>query len=289
MFFLAGTAASSALDIISQLQNTLGNKGSSGTSSSSSSPGSISAPTSGPTFDVSAGGSSNTAVQPAAPTSPLAPSTMDALLSVQGQGQAPVVNGDAFSQQLFGLLDGNSDGAISQSEFDTAFAQNGNTTLANQLFAQIDTNHDGSISPDELTNALSNAAQAVQDFQNNGGQGLGGHHHFHGLGGMGGASSLGGGGNSNDPFSSNDPTLSNDTSKSVTNADGSTTTTITYADGSQVTMTIPAASSGSNSNGSNSNGSNPNGMSQNFLERMIQHQAQMIGAASAGQGLAINA
>src|SRR5262245_19837849 len=231
MFFLAGSAASSALDLISALQQTLAGK-------NSSTP-----PATGQNFDlgadspVAAGGSSTTA------TSPLAPATMNALLLVQGDGQT-LVNGDAFSAQLFGMIDANGDGNISQSEFESVFNKNGDTTKADALFAQLDANHDGNVSPDELTDALSGGGQGGQD---DGSQQV--HHrrhHHHGLGGMGEANSLLGGSNDpNDPFSigapgsSNDP-FAGDTSQTVTNTDGSSTTTITYADGSQVTLTTPA-------------------------------------------------
>ncbi len=66
----------------------------------------------------------------------------------------------------------------------------------------------------------------------------------------------------------------------MTNADGSSTTTITYADGSQVSMTLPAAGS---------SGSNPSAWEHNIIERMIQHQAQMMAASPAGQGFALSA
>ena len=56
----------------------------------------------------------------------------------------------------------------------------------------------------------------------------------------------------------------------VTNADGSTTTSLTYADGSSVTMTKPAASTASTMATS----------SYNFLEQLIQRQANAITAQS---------
>jgi hypothetical protein len=270
MFFLAGAAANGALDIISTLQKTL-----KGLSSSSSAP----ANGQGPSFDVGQSGVPASGASSVAPPTTLDPNTMNALLMVQGQGQPPLVNGDAFSTQLFSLLDGNGDGGISQSEFATAIGQNGNTAAADAIFAQLDANHDGSVSQAELTNALSANAQ------NAGGQQVvGHHHHHHGLAGLAGANAMGGSGNSNDPFASNgssaptDPLLAGDTSKTVTNPDGSQTTTITYADGSTVTMTMPAAAA-----------SNSSALAHNMMERMIQHQAQMIAAASAGQGLALNA
>jgi hypothetical protein len=273
MFFLAGAAASNALDLISALQQTLAGKNASAPSTP---------PANGQSFDVSAGANGTTAPggTSATATTPLAPTTMNALLTVQGDSQTPLVNGDAFSQKLFSMLDANGDGSISQSEFDSIFNKNGDTTKADAIFAQLDANHDGNVSSDELTNALSGQGQ--------GGQGDGGQvqhhrHHHHGLGGLGGASSpTGGSVDSNDPFSTNsssDP-FAGDNSQTVTNSDGSSTTTITYSDGSQVTMTLP---------GQNGTGSNPSAQAHSFIERMIQHQAQMMTTQSAGQSLAISA
>jgi hypothetical protein len=275
MFFLAGAAASSALDLISAIEQKVAGK----TSSTPSTP-----PASSQSFDVGtngatgAAGSAATGGSPATATGSLAPATMNALLSVQGDGQTPVVNGDAFSTQLFGLLDANGDGAISLSEFDSVFSQNGDTTKADALFAQLDANHDGNVAPDELTNALS--------AQGQGGQGDGGqvHHHRHRHHGadLAGANAPTGSSNSNDPVStnsSNDP-FAGDQSQTVTNADGSTTTTITYADGSQVTMTLPAAGG---------TGATPAAWAHNMIERMIQRQAQMMASSPAGQGFALSA
>ena len=270
MFFLAGAAASNALDLISALQQTLTGKNASAPST----------PANSQSFDVSANGANGSATTgntSTTTTSPLAPDTMSALLTVQGNGQT-LVNGDAFSQQLFSMLDANGDGSISQSEFDSIFSKNGDTSKADAIFAQLDANHDGNVSPDELTNALSGQGQGGQD----GGQVHHRRHHHHGLGGLGGASSSGGSGDSNDPFStngSNDP-FTGDQSQTVTNSDGSSTTTITYSDGSQVTMTLPAA---------NGSASSPSAQAHNFIERMIQRQAQMMAAQSAGQSLAISA
>ncbi len=271
MFYLAGAAASSALDLISAIEQKVGSKGS---------PTPPAAPQS---FDVGANGSTTAADgSSTTATSPLAPATMNALLSVQGDGQTPVVNGDSFSSQLFGLLDGNGDGAISQSEFDAIFGKNGDTTKADALFARLDANHDGSVSPDELINALS--AQG-QDGQGGGAQ-VHHRHHHHPMADAGGANAVTGSGNANDPSSTGttDP-FAGDQSQSVTNADGSTTTTITYADGSQVSMTVPAASS----TGTSSTGTSPAAWEHNFIERMIQRQVQMMAASPSGQGFAISA
>jgi hypothetical protein len=282
MFFLAGQAATSALDLISTLQQTLAGKN----SSTPSTP-----PANGQSFDVGASGAGGSTPSGGSSTStaPLAPSTMDALLVAQGSnGQPPIVNGNAFSQQLFSLLDANGDGSISQSEFEAAIGQNGNTSKADAIFAQLDANHDGSVSPAELTNALSGQGQDAADGAQ---QAHHHHHHHHGMGGMGGTNSSSGSSDPNNPFStstsgsSGSPTdpFAADKSQTVTNADGSTTTTISYADGSQVTMTVPAASS------TGGGGSSPAALAHNFIERMIQQQAQMMSATSAGQALAISA
>ena len=59
---------------------------------------------------------------------------------------------------------------------------------------------------------------------------------------------------------------------SVTNSDGSVTTSLTYADGSKVTMTSAAGGSSSRSATS----------SYNFIEQMIQRQAQAIASGATG-------
>jgi EF-hand domain pair len=271
MFFLAGAAASSALDLISAIEQKVGSKGS------------PTPPSTTQSFDVAGSGAAAPDAPSAAPAAPLAPTTMSALLSVQGNAQTPVVNGDAFSSQLFGLLDTNGDGAISQSEMDSIFSKNGDTTKADAIFAKLDANHDGSVSSDELTNALSGQGQGGQD---DGGQQVQHHRrHHHGLGGLGGANPLMGGANANDPFStssagsSNDP-FAGDSSQTVTNSDGSSTTTITYADGSKVSMTSPAAGG---------TGASPAAWTHNLIERMIQRQVQMMAASPAGQGFALSA
>jgi hypothetical protein len=272
MFFLAGAAASNALNLISALQQTLGGNNASAPSTP---------PSNGQSFDIGAAagnGSTTGGASTATATSPLAPTTMNALLTVQGNGQTPLVNGDAFSQQLFSMLDSNGDGSISKSELESVFSRNGDTTKADAIFAQLDANHDGNVSPDELTAALSGQGQNGQD-----GWSQVHHRHHHGLGALGGASSpLGGSGGSNDPSSagsSSDP-FAGDQSQTVTNSDGSQTTTITYSDGSQVTLTLPAQNGG---------GTSPSAWAHNVIERMIQRQAQMIAAAPAGQGFALSA
>jgi hypothetical protein len=263
MFFLAGSAAASALDLISTLQKTLGK---------------TSAPQAPKAQNFDPASLTDTVAPPApasgGPAPPLAPATMNAMLSVQSQGQgSPLVNGNAFSAQLFSLLDGNNDGAVSKSELETAFGQNGNTAKADGIFAKLDANQDGNVSPDELINALDGQTQG----QGQGQSVQGAHHHRHHRGGMDALADAMAGPNGGG--SSNDAQGSSDTSQSVTNSDGSTTTTISYADGSQVTMTIP---------GAGGTGASPAATAHNSIERMIQRQAQMLAASSAGQSFAMS-
>jgi hypothetical protein len=244
MFFLAGAAASSALDLLSAVQQTIAAK----------------VPAAGGQgFDPGPGQGAAPANAPTSPTGPpLTPGTMNALLFAQGQ--PGLVNGDAFSSQLFSLLDSNRDGSISKQEFEATFGQNGKTARADDIFARLDVDGDGAVSASELTSALQKGGEAHRQ-----------HGHHHDVGGAGGTSASGGVGN---PPSSNDPLTQSDTSQTVTNADGSSTTTITYADGSQVSMTTPATASGADLHHS--------------LERLIQRQAQMLSTSSAGQALTMS-
>ena len=177
----------------------------------------------------------------------MTPGTMDALFAAQSQTSA-ASGSSSLASQLFSLLDTNGDGSISKSEFETTLGQNGNASAADSLFAKLDPNGDGAVDPDELASAL----------QPNGAKGHHRHHHMGGgeASGTGGASSAGG---------ADDLLGAGNTGQTVTNSDGSTTTTLSYADGSQITMTKPAAGSAGSSAAAN-----------NFLERIIQHQAQLL-------------
>ena len=192
----------------------------------------------------------------------MTPGTMDALFAAQSQTSA-ASGSSSLASQLFSLLDTNGDGSISKSEFEATLGQNGNTAPADSLFAKLDPNGDGSVDPSELASAL----------QPNGAKGHHRHHHMGG-GETGGASSAGGasmGGGADDLLGAGN------TGQTVTNSDGSTTTTLSYADGSQITMTKPAAGSAGTSAAAN-----------NFLERIIQHQAQLLATQTAGQSVAMS-
>ena len=187
----------------------------------------------------------------------MAPGTMDALFAAQSQTSA-ASGSSSLASQLFSLLDTNGDGSISKSEFEATLGQNGNASAADSLFAKLDPNGDGSVDPGELASALQT-------------KGAKGHHHHHHLGGASsaGAASTGGG--------ADDLLGAGNTGQTVTNSDGSTTTTLSYADGSQITMTKPAAGSAGTSAAAN-----------NFLERIIQHQAQLLASQTAGQSVAMS-
>lgn len=179
----------------------------------------------------------------------ISPETMSALLAAQSQSGTdfqPMSREDAL-KSLFAKIDGDGDGKITKDEFEKALGAGGtNIAQADDVFGKLDKDGDGSVSLDEMTSALK------------GGRGRHhGHHHM----------TQGTGDESGDPLVQ---ALQGASGTSVTNADGSTTTSLTYADGSTVTMTRPAASSASTAATS----------SYNFLEQLIQRQANAIAARS---------
>ena len=176
----------------------------------------------------------------------ISPETMSALLAAQSQsGTAfqPTSREDAL-KDLFSKIDADGDGKITKSEFEDALGAGGtNTAKADDVFGKLDKDGDGSVSLGELSSALK------------GGRGRHGHHRI----------TEGAGDDQNDPLLQ---ALQGASGSTVTNADGSTTTSLTYADGSTVTMTKPATSSASSTATS----------SYNFLEQLIQRQANAIAA-----------
>jgi len=226
-------------------------------------------------FDLS--GSATPPANPAPATgfggsSQLSPVTMSALLAAQSQSSAATPTPAATSQSdamkdLFSKLDANGDGQISKSEFENALGAGGtNIAQADDVFNKMDKNGDGSISLDEMSSALKGSG------------GKGGHHHHHHVAASDGSSdaSASGGtsGSNSDPLLQ---ALSGASSTSTSNSDGSTTTSVTYADGSKVTMTSPAATTSSSSATS----------SYNFLEQMIQREAQALSFSSASLSVSI--
>ncbi len=251
MLFALG-AASSAIDLLKSLTSS---KPSSTQSTGLTQGG-------GSLFDSSATVSSSTTAGSSSGSGggfgQISPETMSALLDAQGQasqgGSAPKSPSDAL-KDLFSQIDADGDGKITKSEFENALGAGGtNVAKADEVFSKLDTNGDGAVSLGEMSSAL---------------KGKGHHGHHHAAGG-----SSQGKGNA-DPLMQ---ALDGATSSSVTNSDGSTTTTMTCADGSKVTMTSPAASSASSSATS----------SYNFIEQLIQRQAQAI-SAQATSSVAISA
>jgi Ca2+-binding EF-hand superfamily protein len=178
----------------------------------------------------------------------ISPETMSALLAAQGQSgstaPAPMSRSDAL-KDLFAQVDADGDGKITKSEFENALGAGGtNLAQADDVFSKLDRDGDGSVSLDEMASALK------------GGKG----HHRHDR-----VANAFGGGTDNNPLMQ---ALQGATSTSTTNADGSVTTSLTYADGSNVTMTSAASASASGAATS----------SYNFIERMIQRQANLVPA-----------
>jgi Ca2+-binding EF-hand superfamily protein len=243
MFFALG-AASSALDALKALTSSKSSAKTTGVSQNSASP-----------FELS----SSNAQAPVVPgsgsgggSSQISPQTMSALLDAQSQSSAGSTTTASKSRSsalkdLFALIDGDGDGKITKSEFEDALGAGGtNLTQADSVFGKLDKDGDGSVSLKELASALKGGKKA--------------HHDHH-------ASEADG--SNSDPFSQ---ALQGASSTSVSNSDGSVTTSLTYADGSKITMTSVAGKSSSASATS----------SYNFIEQMIQRQAQAISSGATG-------
>ncbi len=235
MYFLAGMASATAMDLISSLrQGLFQSTGTKSAQGSQASPFNVASNATNGASGPSSGASSTSSV-----SSPLSSATMNALLAAQSD------RSDGRSSQLFSLLDADRDGKVSKAEVEKVLAAGGEAGKAGAVFAKLDADRDGSVSQSELSSALAGAR------------------HRHGVGGMpdlGNASS--GGSNTGS------------TTKTVTHPDGSVTTKITYADGSSVSMTRPAANAAA---------------AGNPLEQLIQRQAQLLSASTAGQSLAVSA
>ncbi|XSC46121.1 EF-hand domain-containing protein [Bradyrhizobium sp. RDT10] len=180
-------------------------------------------------------------------SSQISPETMSALLDAQSQSSAGSTTASksrhSALKDLFGQIDGDGDGKITKSEFEEALGAGGtNLAQADSVFGKLDKDGDGSVSLNELASALKGGKKP---------------HH---------AASESDRSNS-DPFSQ---ALQGASTTSVANSDGSVTTSLTYADGSKVTMTSPAGKSSSTSAAS----------SYNFIEQMIQRQAQAISSGA---------
>ena len=241
--FLALGAASSAIDALKALTSSKSSSAqSTGRSQDAKSP--FDLMSSGSSASVGAGSGSGSG----GGGSQISPQTMSALLDAQSQSSAGSTTTASKSRSsalkdLFAQIDGDGDGKITKSEFEEALGAGGtNLAQADSVFGKLDKDGDGSVSLKELASALKGGKKP---------------HH---------AASESDGSNS-DPFSQ---ALQGASTTSVTNSDGSVTTSLTYADGSKVTMTSAAGKSSSASATS----------SYNFIEQMIQRQAQAISSGA---------
>jgi hypothetical protein len=242
--FLALGAASSAIDALKALTSSKSSSApSTGVSQNAKSPFDLLSPTSAASAGPTASFSGG--------GSQISPATMSALLDAQSQsstGSATTASKSRSSalKDLLAQIDGDGDGKITKSEFEDALGAGG-TNLANadSVFGKLDKDGDDSVSFKELASALTGGKKP--------------HHEHHDASESDGSNS--------DPLSRAQQGAS---TTSVTNSDGSVTTSLTYADGSKVTMTSAAGGSSSRSATS----------SYNFIEQMIQRQAQAISSAA---------
>ena len=180
MLFALG-AVSSALDAIQSLTN-------SKSSSSTQKTGSSQKPASNP-FAIDSGSNSTTGATSsvnAGKTPQISPETMNALFAAQSQSSdttgstatrprrldsSSSTRRDAALKDLFSQIDGDGDGKITKSEFESALGAGGtNLAQADDVFSKLDTNPDGRVSLDEMSKALKSGHR--------------GHHHAHGAGGV---------------------------------------------------------------------------------------------------------
>lgn len=252
MFHALG-AASSAIDALKALTSSKSSAQTAGVDQNGKSP--FALLSSGSSASVGAGSGSGAG----GGFAQISPETMSALLDAQSQSAAGSTTSAAKSRgdalkDLFAQIDGDGDGKITKSEFEEALGAGGtNLAQADSVFGKLDKDGDGSVSLNELVSALKG--------------GKGHHRPDHAAGDSDGSNS--------DPFSQ---ALKGASTTSVTNSDGSVTTSLTYADGSKVTMTSAAGKSSSASATS----------SYNFIEQMIQRQAQAI-SSGATASLAMSA
>ncbi|WP_065750324.1 EF-hand domain-containing protein [Bradyrhizobium paxllaeri] len=238
--FFALGAASSAIDALKALASSKSSAQTSGASQNSA--GTFASMTSNASASIGPGVGSG-----GSGASSISPETMSALLDAQSQSSSDVSSLSMRSKSLkdwFAKVDSDSDGKISKSEFEALAAGGNNAAQADSVFGKLDKDGDGSVSLKELASALRPGKGHRKPDDASGSNGSG-----------------------SDPFSQ---ALQGATTTTVTNSDGSVTTSLTYADGSKVTITSPV--SGSSSSAATS--------SYNFIEQMIQRQAQAISSGA---------
>jgi Ca2+-binding EF-hand superfamily protein len=239
--FLALGAASSALDALKALTSSKSSAQTTGVKQDAKSP--FDLMSSGSSASVGSGSGSGSG----GGGSQISPQTMSALLDAQSQSSTGSTTTASKSRSsalkdLFAQIDGDGDGKITKSEFEEALGAGGtNLEKADSVFGKLDKDGDGSVSLNELASALKGGKKPHAASESDG--------------------------SNSDPLSQ---ALQGASTTSVTNSDGSVTTSLTYADGSKVTMTSAAGKSSSTSAAS----------SYNFIEQMIQRQAQAISSGA---------
>jgi Ca2+-binding EF-hand superfamily protein len=233
-------AASSAIDALKALTSSKSSAQTTGAGQNAT--GMFSLPSSNPSASIGSGNGSGGS------GSTISPETMSALLDAQSQSGSNVSSLSMRSNSLmdwFAKVDSDGDGKISKSEFEALGSGGENAGKADSVFGKLDADGDGSVSLKELASALRPGKGHHADGDKAGNDD----------------------GSNSDPFAQ---ALQDASTTSVTNSDGSVTTSLTYADGSKVTMTSAASASSSSAATS----------SYNFIEQMIQRQAQAISSGA---------
>lgn len=153
MMFLAGAAASTALDLVSSLSKTLDEATKS--SKSKHSPFQIS------NSDGTSSSASSTGACASGQCGTIAPGTMNALFQAQGAGDGSQSSSSTgklggYGARMMSFLDADKDGAVSASELSDALGDKATDEQKNALLAKLDGDGNGSISQDELASALRN-------------------------------------------------------------------------------------------------------------------------------------
>lgn len=145
--FLAGAAATTALDLVSSLTKTLNDATKANKAQGTFKLASV-------TTADSQGASASSAS-----AGTIAPGTFNALLETQGQSGAQRPGG-GYAAKMMSFLDGNGDGSVTQTELSDALGSNATDDQKAKLFAKLDGDSDGSVSKDELATALRNYRRA---------------------------------------------------------------------------------------------------------------------------------
>jgi hypothetical protein len=142
MLYLAGAAASGALDLVSSLRQAID----SGKSKTGKTAAAFATPAASQSSSVEIGGL-------ATPTQPVSAGTMRLMLSLQAHGVD-------MSSRIFEALDADGSGDVSKSEFEQMFAKSGDTLRADKAFDKLDTDDDGAVSAKELAAGLKTTARS---------------------------------------------------------------------------------------------------------------------------------